>query len=295
MPTERTILVTGPTGFVGRRLVQRLSDHGFTVRPFGRDRTGDLSGDTDWRPGLDGVDTVIHLAGRAHVMNDTEADAGAVYNRINRDATRALADQAQAAGIRRIVFASTSKVMGDAGGPFTAQDAPHPGDPYSRSKLDAEKAILSRDTLQSVIVRPPLVYGPGVKGNFINLLRLVDKGLPLPFSSIRNRRSLIGLDNLCDVLIAAIDCPGGIYLPSDSETPSTPELVMLIARALGRKPTMLPVPVLLLKTIGRLSGRSSAIDRLTESFVVDGVMPDWMPQRTMAQELADTVQWFRTQ
>ncbi|MEQ9491426.1 MAG: NAD-dependent epimerase/dehydratase family protein [Alphaproteobacteria bacterium] len=294
MPTKRTILVTGPTGFIGRRLVQWLSDRGFAVRPFGRDRTGDLSGDTDWRSGLDGVDTVIHLAGRAHVMNETESEAATVYNRINRDATEALAEQAEAAGVRRIVFVSTSKVMGEAGGPFSAHDTPQPGDPYSRSKLDAEAAIRRRDALQSVIIRPPLVYGPGVKGNFIELLKLVDKGLPLPFSAIHNRRSLIGLGNLCDVLIEAIDCPGGVYLPSDGETPSTPELIRLIARALGRKQIMLPVPVPLLKAIGRLSGRSAVIDRLTESFVVDGVMPGWTPQRTMAQELADTAQWFRT-
>lgn len=294
MPIERTVLVTGPTGFIGRRLVQRLSDRGFAVRPYGRDRTGNLSGDTDWRPGLDGVDTVIHLAGRAHVMNETESDAATVYNRINLGATEALAEQAEAAGIRRIVFVSTSKVMGESGGPFSSHDTPRPGDPYSQSKLDAEAAIRRRDALQSVIIRPPLVYGPGVKGNFIRLLKLVDKGLPLPFSAIHNRRSLIGLDNLCDVLIEAIDCPGGVYLPSDSEAPSTPELINLIACALGRKQIMLPVPVRLLEEIGRFCGRSAAINRLTESFVVDGVMPGWTPQRTMAQELADTAQWFRT-
>ncbi len=294
MPTERTILVTGSTGFIGKRLVHLLPDSGCAVRAFGREKTGDLSGDTDWRPGLDGVDTVIHLAGRAHVMHETEADAASVYTRINRDATQALVDQAASAGVRRIVYVSTSKVMGESGGPFTAQDPPNANDPYSRSKLAAEAALQSCSAVQSVIIRPPLVYGPGVKGNFISLVRLVDKGLPLPLSAIRNRRSLIGLDNLCSALIAAIDGPTGVYLPADSENPSTPELIMLIARALDRKAVMLPLPVPLLKVLGRISGRSSAIDRLTESFVVDGTLPGWTPKRTMAQELADTVKWFRT-
>lgn len=295
MPDKRTILVTGPSGFVGTRLTQRLTEQGFITRSFGRDQTGDLSGNTDWRPGLDNTDTIIHLAGRAHVMNETEADADTIYNRINRDATQTLARQAEAAGVRRLIFVSTSKVMGDLGGPFTARDQPNPTDAYSRSKLAAELAVNACDRLQSVIIRPPLVYGPGVKGNFIRLLGLVDKGLPLPFGAIRNQRSLIGLDNLCDVLIAAIDGPDGVYLPADNENPSTPDLVKSIAIALGRTPHMIPVPVTLLKLIGRISGRSAAIDRLTENFVVDGHVPGWRPKRTMKQELADTVQWFRTQ
>jgi len=295
MTGKRTILVTGPTGFIGQRLVQRLADAGFDVRLFGRDQTGDLSGDTDWRPGLSNVDTIIHLAGRAHVMNETATDTDAVYNRINRDATDKLAVQAQEAGVRRLVFVSTSKVMGESGGPFRAETPPHPSDSYSRSKLEAEAAIRSCTGLQSVIIRPPLVYGPGVKGNFIKLIGLVDKGLPLPFGAIRNTRSLIGLDNLCDALIAAIDGPEGVYLPADAEKLSTPDLIRLIATALGKNAFMLPVPTGLLKLAGQVTGRSEAIDRLTESFVVDGKMPGWRPERTMEQELADTVRWYRTQ
>ena len=294
MTGNRTILVTGPTGFIGQRLVGRLADAGYDVRPYGREQTGDLSVETDWRPGLTNVDTIIHLAGRAHVMNETAADPDAIYNRINRDATETLARQAQEAGVRRLVFVSTSKVMGESGGPFSAESTPKPSDSYSRSKLAAEKSIQSCDGLQSVIIRPPLVYGPGVKGNFIKLIGLVDKGLPLPFGAIRNTRSLIGLDNLCDALVAAIDSPEGVYLPADAEKLSTPGLISLIAATLGKTAFTVPVPVSLLKLAGRLAGRSAAIDRLTESFVVDGKMTGWRPGRTMEQELADTVQWYRT-
>lgn len=294
MPDKRMILVTGPTGFVGTRLTQRLTEQGFITRSLGRDQTGDLSGDTDWRPGLENIDTIIHLAGRAHVMNETEMDADNIYNRVNRDATQTLAKQAEAAGVRRLVFVSTSKVMGDRGGPFTARDKPDPSDAYSRSKLAAELAINACERLQSVIIRPPLVYGPGVKGNFIRLLGFVDRGLPLPFGAIRNQRSLIGLDNLCDVLITAIDSPEGVYLPADNEIPSTPDLIELVAAAFGRTPHMIPVPVTLLKLIGRLSSRSAAIERLTDDFIVDGQVPGWRPKRTMQQEIADTVEWFGT-
>lgn len=293
MNAERKILVTGSTGFIGTNLVNRLSGIGFSVRAISRRETGDLSGDTNWRPELSCVDTVIHLAGRAHVMNETETDIDLIYNRINRDATRSLAEQAQQEGVRRLVFVSTSKVMGESGGPFSPQNPPNPTDPYSRSKLEAEKSVQACNGLESVIIRPPLVYGPGVKGNFIRLIRLVDKGLPLPFGGIKNQRSLIGIDNLCEALIAAVDCSEGVYLPADIEKPSTPELVRLIAEPLKRKPLLPSVPPFLLNLAGQVTGRSAAIDRLTENFVVDGILPGWTPKHSMKKQIADTIRWYQ--
>jgi nucleoside-diphosphate-sugar epimerase len=288
MPPD--ILVTGASGFVGRALCARLAGAGLALRGAVRTdpsdapnlgcpcvRVGDIGPDTDWTQALQGIAVVIHLAARAHVMDDHAADPLAAYRRVNVAGTETLARQAVAANVRRIVFLSSIKVNGeacDAPG-FNEADPPRPQDAYGISKLEAERrlaAILAASHTDHVILRPPLVYGPGVKGNLARLIRLVDRGVPLPLAAIDNRRSLVGIDNL----VAAIDLvtrhPGaanGTFLVSDDEPVSSADLVRAIAGALGRPARLVPVPAALLRLAGRMSGRDAAVARLTSSLVVD--------------------------
>lgn len=290
------ILLTGATGFVGTYLAPLLRGRGFMVDAVGRAETGPLGPDTDWRPFLH-EDTIgiIHLAGRAHVMREEEDNPDAAYDRVNRDATLALADQAIEAGIRRFVYVSSVKAMGEQGLDLNPSSPPVPTDPYGRSKLAAEEGLLARaPSADSVILRPPLVYGPGVKANFLALLKAVDRGIPLPLGMVRNRRSLISLKNLSDALIHSLDCRPGIYCPTDAQPVSTPDLVLAIGTALGKRPILLPVPVCLLKALGAVTGRKAAIDRLTGDLTFSGWPPGWSPPQTLADGLAETAAWYRT-
>ncbi|MBU2549829.1 MAG: SDR family oxidoreductase [Proteobacteria bacterium] len=314
----RRILVTGPTGFVGRGLLDRLTREGWLIRAAVRsaDRAALLPTDveaavvgpigplTDWRPVLSGIDVVVHLAARAHVMNDPAGDPLAAYREVNAAGTECLAHAAVDAGIERFVFMSSVKVNGEgAARPYTETDPPDPADAYGLTKLEAETALAgaAREAgMAMVVLRPPLVYGPGVKANFLNLLRAVDRGLPLPLASVDNRRSLIYLGNLVDVIMTCLvheKAAGKTYLVSDGEDVSTAELIRKMAAALGRPARLWPVPPILLKAAGRLTGRSASIDRLLGSNTVDasGIRSDldWRPPHDMADGLEETARWFK--
>jgi len=239
--------------------------------------TGDISAPIDWTPALAGCSVVVHLAARVHMMREQAADPEAVYQAMNVDATMRLAEQAAKQGVRRFVFVSSVKVNGERSQdrPFRADDVPAPEDPYGRSKLAAEQALQdfsARSGMELVIVRPPLVYGPGVRANFLRLMQLVKSGAPLPLGSIRNRRSMVALGNLVDFLMLCARHPaaaGATWMVSDNHDLSLPELVTQIAAAMGRQPRLLPVPPGLLAAGATALGRRAAAGRLLDSLQVD--------------------------
>lgn len=278
------VLVTGASGFVGSALVSRLHhDEAWSVRaatraaaalPVDAVTIDGIDGTTDWSRALAGIDVVVHLANRAHVPHDISSDSLADYRRVNVDGTLRLAEQAAAAGIRRFVFVSSVKVNGEQG-VFLESDPPAPRDAYGVSKMEAERALQylgSRSGLGVVIVRPPLVYGPGVKANFAALVNVVSRGIPLPLGAIRNRRSLVALDNLVDFLCTCVSSPaatGETFFVSDGHDLSTPDIVRQIASALDRPARLLSVPPMLVASAGALLGRRGAAARLLGSLQVD--------------------------
>lgn len=292
-----TVLITGAGGFVGRRLAPALTVAGWTVNGIGRKEIGDLGGDIDWRPYLNGADAVVHLAARVHEMGERTADPAAAdaHLRANRDATARLGEQAEALGVRKFIYLSSVKVHGEMSEAPLAGNAPlAPLDPYGRSKAEAEQALLSvAQGMDVTVLRPPLVYGPFVKGNFRKLIEAIDNKTPLPLGAVRNRRSLIFVGNLADAIRVALTAPAGIYLPSDGEAVSTAQLVRALAAALGRPARLFPLPVPLLRMAGRVTGKSSAIQRLVDSLVVDGAIPGWHAPVSFEQGLAETATWWR--
>ena len=282
-------LVTGAGGFVGAALCEALSERGtpsvaamrksVPERFPGSDifEIGDLTQDVDWTPALAGCSVVVHLAARVHMMREQAANPESAYRATNVDATLQLAEQASALGIRRFVFVSSVKVNGEKteSHPFRADDVPAPQDAYGRSKLAAEEGLrawAARTGTELVIVRPPLVYGPGVRANFLRLMQLVKSGVPLPLGSIANRRSMVALDNLVDFLLLCATHPaaaGVTWMVSDNHDLSTPELVTMMAKAMGRPARLLPVPVSLLATGAGLLGGRAAVGRLLDSLQVD--------------------------
>lgn len=310
------ILVTGANGFVGAHLCRWLLEAGLGVRGAVRGAgavkglagravsvVGDIGPETRWGV-LAGIGCVVHLAARAHIMREDAADPAAAFRRVNVLGTERLARCAAAAGVRRLVYVSSVKVNGEEthGSAFTEQDAPAPEDAYGRSKWEAEQALqgVARETgLEVVIVRPPLVYGPGVGGNFLRLLRLIDRGLPLPFGAIDNRRSLIGVWNLCCLLELCVSCPeaaGEVFLAADGEDISTLALVRHLAQGLGKKPRLLPVPPRLLHLVGVMPGLGGVMQRLTGSLRVDAGKAarrlGWQPAVPVAEGLARTARWY---
>ena len=283
------LLVTGASGFVGSAVCEALLARGIAFVPCVREplatsstwpaafASGDLSGPVDWTPALAGCSVVIHLAARVHMMREQAADPEAVYQAMNVDATMRLAEQAAGQGVRRFVYVSSVKVNGErtSGRPFRADDVPVPEDAYGRSKLAAELALQAwagRTGTELVIVRPPLVYGPGVRANFLRLMQLVKSGVPLPLGRIRNRRSMVALGNLVDFLLLCASHPGAAgatWMVSDNRDLSLPELVTLIAAAMGRPARLLPVPAGLLSAGAGLLGRRAAAGRLLDSLQVD--------------------------
>ena len=279
-----SILVTGATGFVGRALGEALQQRGMPVRLASR-RTLDghvampsLSGHSDWRPLVAGCDAVVHLAARVHHRGEHGQAAEALYADENAAATLSLARQAAQNGVRRFVFLSSVKVHGDQsakGRPFREDDPLEPEDAYGRSKRDAEKGLFqlgAESGLEVVVVRPPLVYGPGVGANFRSLMQAVGRGLPLPFSTVENLRSLVGLENLCDFVALTLIHPaaaGEAFLVSDGEDVSTGQLVRLMGEALGRPARLFPVPKPLLVAGLRAIGRGGMAMRLLDDLQVD--------------------------
>lgn len=284
------ILVTGASGFVGAAVVARLAREGQPVRACVRRdgvplppgvqlaRLDDIGRQTPWADVLVGVTAVVHAAAHVHVMDAAAADALAEFRRVNVGGSLALARAAAAAGVRRFVFISSVKVHGEgtaAGRPCREDDAPAPMDAYGISKREAEQALqeLSAATgMELVIIRPPLVYGPGVKANFAALVRLVRRGWPLPLGAIHNRRSLVALDNLVDLILTCLrheQAAGGVFLVSDGQDLSTTELVRGLGEALGHVPWLLPVPAVLLRWAATSVGRAAVAQRLCGDLQVD--------------------------
>lgn len=277
-------LVRSPAGLAGERVV------------------GDLT-DPDGASGrLEGLDAIVHAAARVHVMHDRAEDPLAEYRRANVAGTLGLAEAAAAAGVRRFVFVSSIKVNGERtarGRPFRPDDPPAPVGPYGRSKLEAERGLhkLGQTSgLEVVVVRPVLVYGPGVKANFRALMALAGRAIPLPLGGIANRRSLVFLGNLTDLIATGLTHPaavGRVFLAADAEAVSTPELVTALAHAQGKRSWLPRVPVWLLAAAGRVTGRQAAVARLNQSLEVDisdaARRLDWTPPYALAEGLAATV------
>lgn len=306
-----TVLVTGANGFVGHALCRALRTQGVAARGAVRQQpepdqvaVGNLDGATDWNVALRGCSVVIHLAARVHVMDDNAGDPLAAYRMVNVDATVNLARQARASGVRRFVFVSSVKVNGEATHrkPFSAADVPAPCDPYGHSKMEAETAlqVFGRESgLEIVIVRPPLVYGPGVKANFLNLMKLVQLGLPLPFRLATGLRSIVAVDNLVDLLILCsthANAPGGIFMVSDGRDLTVRELVQSIALAMGKTVWMLPVPPQLMYGAARVLGKAGVAERLLGSLQVDiketRARLAWEPVITGQDAINATVKYF---
>ena len=284
-------LLTGPSGFVGSALIRHLlaEPSRTVVAAYRHDpgvhdarvqivTTGDLSPISPWERALDGVDSVVHLAARVHVMRDTASDPLAEFRRTNVEATLHLARRSAAAGVRRFVYVSSIKVNGEStapGRPFRADDTPQPVDPYGISKHEAEQALreLSCATgMELVVVRPPLVYGPGVRANFRSMMSWLRRGIPLPLGAIDNRRSLVALDNLCDLIVTCLLHPAAAnqtFLAGDGEDVSTAELLRHLGHALGHPARLLPVPASLLQAGFSLLGKGDVARRLCGSLQVD--------------------------
>jgi len=311
-----SVLITGATGFVGRALCSRLAADGCHFVPASRAEgnliwgrlhaVGSIDGLTSWKSALKDCSVVVHLAGRVHVMKDDAADPLALYREVNVQGTLNLARQAAAAGVRRFVFLSSLKVLGEAsvlGQPFSAENDVCPIDPYGVSKLEAESALrlLASETgMEIVIIRPPLVYGPGVRANFDLLMRAVARGIPLPLGSIENQRSLVALDNLVDLILICLTHPRAanqIFMVSDGEDLSTPDLVRRMAKAMDAPVRLVRVPVLLLNVFAKLTGKSNAMQRLCENLQVDTsktiAVLGWKPPISVDEGLRRAVAQYR--
>ncbi|MFN7103080.1 MAG: NAD-dependent epimerase/dehydratase family protein [Pseudorhizobium sp.] len=306
-----TTLVTGASGFIGAHLLRDLNRRDLPARGVSRQalpgliRVPSYGPESDWREHLKGVTTVVHLAARVHVMRETAEDPLAQFRQANVDATVNLARQAAEAGVKRFVFVSSIKVNGERtapGKPFTADDPPNPQDPYAVSKAEAEAALedIGRETrLEIVIIRPPLVYGPGVGGNFRSLMRWAASGAPSIFSKVKNRRSLVYVGNLCDLVITTLEHPdaaGRTFLVSDGEAISSHELLSTLTSAFGQKPRSVPVSPAALRLLGSLAGRGPAVERILDSLEVDISATretlSWEPPFTCSTGLAATVAPF---
>jgi len=310
-------LVTGANGFVGKPLCAELLRRGHSVRAAVRTASspvgdaevvevGAIDGETNWTDALRNVEAVIHLAARVHVIKDAAADPLAEFLRVNMQGTANLVYQAAAAGVKRFVFVSTIKVNGEhttETRPFTESDPPDPQDAYAISKWRAEQVlprVAQESGIEIVVVRPPLVYGPGVRGNFIRLLAAVDRGIPMPIAGVHNRRSMICVGNLVDALILCANHPaaaGKTYLVRDGEDISIPDLVRQMAAALGRPARLLPLPIWLLRGLGRLVSRVGTVERLVGSLRVDDALIrselGWAPGITLQEGLESTAAWYR--
>lgn len=308
----QAVLVTGANGWAGGVLCPFLEQSGRTVIRAVRSSTapdeitaGDINGNTDWNPVLaPRMDAVVHLAARVHQLREHDEQAAAQYWQVNTLGTLNLARQCAAVGVKRFIFISTVKVLGEGQHqPYQANGPAIPLGPYAVSKWEAEQGLLeisSQTGMQVVILRPPLVYGPGVKANFLSLLRVVDRGLPLPLGAIENQRSLIYLGNLVHAIAACIDHPaaaGKTYLISDGEDVSTPELVRHVASALERPARLLSIPPTWLQTGGSFLRKGDAVKRLLGSLCVDSrpIREElgWQPPYAMAEGLAATAQWYQ--
>lgn len=300
-------LITGATGFIGNAVSQKHAASVLLGRSCPSYFTGEffnkeLSATANYSGCFEGVTTIIHCAARVHVMNDKSIDPLQSFREVNVAGTLNLAKQAAAAGVRRFIFISSIKVNGectDINRKYTSLDQAAPEDPYGISKYEAEQGLikLSKGTgIELVIIRPPLVYGPGVKGNFLNLLKLCNSCLPLPFGAINNSRSMIYLENLVDFIITCTDHPnagGKIFLVSDGSDLSLTGLLGLMRKAMNKPPLLIPVPSFLFKLLGKVTGKTAIIDRIIGNLQVDSndakVLLSWLPPYTVEQGIKATV------
>jgi nucleoside-diphosphate-sugar epimerase len=308
------LLVSGADGFVGRQLCAELFRQGQSVRAAVRSTTshventetvsiGDINGETNWTKALPGIKVVVHLAAATHNLKDNAAvDA---LHKINVDGTWNFARQASDSGVQRFIFISSIKVNGEStplGRSFTAEDRPAPIDAYGISKLEAEDCLrrLADETgMEVVIIRPPLVYGPGVKANFRTMMQCLKRGIPLPLASVHNKRSFVAMENLLDLIITCIDHPAAAnqtFLVGDGEDMSTPELLQRLGLALGKPAKLIPVPVWSLKMAARLLGKGDMAQRLMNSLQVDigktNVRLGWQPPVSVEDALKKTAMDF---
>lgn len=305
------ILVTGASGFIGSKLCQTLSLRGDIVIAVTRKQVSlnksitlinkALSKNTNWKSCLKDIDVVIHLAGRAHVMKDASENPYQAYANINIHATKHLAEQAALSGVKRFIFLSSVKVNGERNDKiaFNETDSPRPEDDYGKTKWEAEKALnqISKNTkMEVVIIRPPLVYGQGVKANFKSMIKLAQLNFPLPFGAIHNKRSLVFIENLVDFIILCTHHPRAAnqtFLISDDNDVSTTQLIQHIQEASRKKGLLLPVPQSWLIFLFRLIGKSSLLDRLCGNLQVDitkaKTLLNWKPPYSVKEGIAKTV------
>jgi len=304
------VLVTGANGFIGKALIRQLYLKNIPVRGLTRYElaspvesivyvpVGELDGETQYANSLSGVKTIIHTAARVHVMNDALLDPLTEYRKVNTNGTLNLARQAVAAGVKRFIFLSSIKVNGEftlGDQRFCPNDSCSPKDPYAQSKYEAEQGLIAlskEENIEVVIIRPPLVYGPGVKANFVSMVKWAGRGIPLPLGSVVNRRSFVALDNLVDLIILCINHPKAanqIFLVSDGEDISTPELIRKTARAFSKNPILFPVPVRLMTAVLKLLGKDSIAKRLFASLRIDSgktrELLGWVPIVKMDEQL----------
>lgn len=305
------VLVTGSQGFIGRVLCDRLTELDHIVTGVSRrgsssqnQSIGDIAAFQDWHPLLAGIDVIVHLAARAHVLRESARDSIEEFRRINVRPTERLARAAVVAGVKRLVFVSSIGVNGVATSecPFSETDVPDPAESYAISKSEAEQCLRDVEgssNLEVTVIRPPLVYGPGVKGNFLRLLNLVNARVPIPLGAVRNRRSFLGLQNLCDLLAICVFHPaagGETFVAADGEDVSTPNLLRTIAQAMGRRLRMPTIPLGPLRLLATLTGRSADLERLTRSLQIDAsrahAIVGWRPERTLQEGIGEMTDWY---
>lgn len=305
------ILVTGSSGLVGQSLTTQLLHAGYEVRGVARSSPpnlvgsryefapiGDFSEVSNWQSLLAGVSTIVHTIARVHIMDDKAVSPLEEFRKLNVQATLALAAQAAAEGVKRFIFISSIKVNGESTQdekPFLETDDTVPTDPYGLSKFEAEQGLLAiaqQTNMEVVIIRPPLIYGPGVKANFASMMKWVKRGIPLPFGAVDNKRSLIALENLVDFITRCIEHPKAaneIFLISDGQAISTTELMQVVAKAFGNKPVLIPIPVSFMQFAASMIGKQAVADRLFGTLEVDSTkarnLLGWQPVITMDEQL----------
>lgn len=313
------VLLTGASGFIGKRMVLKLLENkNITLRIGVRSLLTEFPKNitikkiktidrfTDWKMLLNGADLVLHLAARVHITNTKRHHSLKEFRKVNVEGTLNLAKQSAIAGVRRFVFLSSIKVNGSStlsNQTFSADDPPNPTDPYAISKFEAEKGLRKIEVqtgMEVVIVRSPLVYGPGVKANFAAMVKLVGMGIPLPLGAINNSRSMVALDNLIDLLVTVMSHPaaaGETFLVSDGEDISTSKIIQLTAKAMNKKILLFPVPIIILRLAGILFNKSDEVNRLSESLQIDinktRFLLGWTPRLTLVQGLKRTVEGIK--
>lgn len=319
------ILVTGANGFVGRRLCHVLTERGYGVRAAVRQigagardpgknardgavqdvfPIGNIDSGTDWSDALIGVDSIVHLAARVHILQEVSENPLESFRSVNVFGSKHLAEVAVRTGVKRFIYVSSISVHGNSTGEraYVEEDEAYPRSPYAISKWEAElslKSFAQESGLELVIIRPPLVYGPGVGGNFLRLMRMADRGLPLPLGSVKNLRSFIGIDNLVELLVTCTSHPaaaGETFLVADGEDLSTPDLIRHVARLLGRPARLVPFPVSVLRAVSTVARMDDVVDRLCNCLQVDAGkarrLLGWRPQVSLSEGFERTVRWY---